>query len=336
MMFDLKKINLAVIVMIALFSVLNASGKQSAAPKLDDGVYAKMKTNKGEILLKLEYKKTPLTVINFVGLSEGKIKNNAKPVGQPYFDGLKFHRVMKNFMIQGGDPKGNGSGGPGYNFYDEFDKTLKHKGPGVLSMANRGPTTNGSQFFITHVATPWLDGKHTVFGHVITGMDVVNSIEMNDKIETVKILRVGDKAKAFIANQAEFDKYLKMDPLMDAINKRWPSAQKTASGLMYVVDKKPSTKEKPVKGMNVTAHYTGKLMSGMKFDSSVDRGEPFSFPVGLGRVIKGWDEAFLSMGRGEKRTLIIPPSLGYGARGAGRVIPPNSWLIFEVELIDFK
>jgi FKBP-type peptidyl-prolyl cis-trans isomerase len=105
---------------------------------------------------------------------------------------------------------------------------------------------------------------------------------------------------------------------------------------MYVVDKKPSTKEKPVKGMNVTAHYTGKLMSGMKFDSSVDRGEPFSFPVGLGRVIKGWDEAFLSMGRGEKRTLIIPPSLGYGARGAGRVIPPNSWLIFEVELIDFK
>src|ERR1700751_3603718 len=164
-----------------------------------DGLYAKMATNKGDIYLQLEFEKVPMTVGNFVGLAEGKVKNTAKAEGVPFYDGLKFHRVIPNFMIQGGDPAGNGSGGPGYKFQDEFDTTLKHTGPGILSMANAGPGTNGSQFFITHVETYWLDGKHTGFGHVVQGQEVVNAIAGNDTIKQLVILRKGKAAESFDA-----------------------------------------------------------------------------------------------------------------------------------------
>jgi peptidylprolyl isomerase len=170
---------------------------------LGDGLFAVIDTTRGQIVVKLAYDKVPLTVSNFTALAEGKM-NAAK--GKPFYDGLTFHRVIADFMIQSGDPLGNGMGGPGYKFRDEFDPSLKHDGPGVLSMANAGPNTNGSQFFITHTATPWLDGKHAVFGRVVRGQDVVDAIKQGDKINSILIVRNGAAASAFQPNQASFDK----------------------------------------------------------------------------------------------------------------------------------
>jgi len=319
-----------------------------AEAKLKDGLYAKFVTNKGDILCVLEFEKTPITVANFVGLAEGtkQLGGGAGKEGVRFYDGLTFHRVIDNFMIQGGCPLGTGTGGPGYTFPDEIDPTLKHSGPGILSMANAGPGTNGSQFFITHNATPHLDGKHTVWGHVIEGQDVVDKIAQNDVIETVEIIRVGEAAKAFKSDQAAFDALLAsqedrakekelaaMEEAMEQINGQWPDAITTDSGLKYVVEKEGEG-DTPKAGDMVKVHYTGKLLDGTKFDSSVDRGTPIDFPVGQGRVIKGWDEALLSMKKGEKRVLIIPADLGYGPSGRGP-IPPNATMIFDVELIDF-
>ncbi len=315
---------------------------------LADGMYAKFVTNKGEIVCELEFTKTPITVANFVGLAEGtkELGGGAGTTGTRFYDGLKFHRVIDNFMIQGGCPLGTGTGGPGYTFPDEIDPSLKHNAPGILSMANAGPGTNGSQFFITHVPTPHLDGKHTVFGHVVSGMDVVNKIQKDDTIETVEIIRVGSKAKAFKSDQAAFDALLEgqestakekelaaMEEAMKQINTQYPDAVTTETGLRYVITTE-GTGEAPSAGDMVKVHYTGKLLDGTTFDSSIERGVPIDFPVGQGRVIKGWDEALLTMKKGEKRTLIIPSNLGYGPSGRGP-IPPNATMIFDVELIDF-
>ena len=312
-----------------------------------DGLYAEINTDKGIISVFLEYEKAPMTVANFVGLAQGTIENNSKKSGVPFYDGLKFHRVEPNFVVQGGDPNGNGTGGPGYSFPDEFDPELKHDGPGVLSMANAGANNNGSQFFITLRDLPHLDNRHSVFGKVVSGMDVVKSLTRGDVITSVKIIRQGKGAKEFKVDTKIFKDMVKkakekikkareekMKQDMEIINKKWPDAITTESGLKYVVLNEGKGK-KPERGTKITAHYSGQLLDGKKFDSSYDRGKPFEFEVGLGKVIKGWDEALLDMKKGEKRLLIIPPHLGYGERGIGP-IPPNSTLVFKVELIDFS
>jgi len=312
---------------------------------LADGLYAQINTSRGEILLSLEFEKTPLTVINFTGLAEGKINTSAKK--GPFYDGLKFHRVIENFMIQGGDPQGTGSGGPGYQFPDEIDDSLVFAGPGILAMANAGPGTNGSQFFITHVETSWLQGKHTIFGRVMDGQDVVNNIKQDDIIKSVEIIRVGSAAEAFQNDQAAFDaaageladaekrkREEAQKSVLTEIEARWPNAQVSDSGIRFVIEQEGSG-DKPAAGTKVKVHYTGMFMDGRKFDSSVDRGTPFEVVAGAHQVIAGWDETLLDMKKGEKRTIVLPPEMAYGSRGAGGVIPPDAWLVFEVELLDF-
>ena len=304
----------------------------------NDGLYACMVTSKGSIYLQLELKKTPMTVANFIGLAEGLIKNSAKKEGQAYYNGLTFHRVIPNFMIQGGCPLGNGTGDPGYKFEDEIDTSLKHTGPGILSMANAGPGTNGSQFFITHVATPWLDGKHTVFGHVIKGQEVVNAIVQNDTLKELRILRKGKDAEQFNAG-IEFEKQKgllqekklsKEKEARETTNRLFKDAQTTPSGLKYV-HLVPGQGASPSATDEVTVHYTGKFLDGNVFDSSIPRGEPTSFP--LNGVIAGWTEGLQLMKLGGKTLFFIPYTLAYGERGYPGAIPPKSDLIFEVELL---
>jgi FKBP-type peptidyl-prolyl cis-trans isomerase len=307
-----------------------------------EGIFAEFNTTKGKIVTQLEYQKTPLTVANFITLAEGtntQVTNNLK--GKPYYDGLKFHRVIADFMIQGGCPKGDGSGDPGYRFDDEFVPELKHSGKGILSMANAGPKTNGSQFFITHKATPHLDGRHTVFGHVTTGLDVVDKIVKDDVITSVKIIRVGKEAKKFnaekvftdyFAKKAEADKIEaeKQKVAKEKALKEFENGATTESGLKYIVLQQ-GTGNKPVATSNVKVHYTGMFLDGKVFDSSVQRGETIDF--GLNQVIKGWTEGVQLMQEGSKYKFYIPSQLAYGERGAGGVIPPNTDLIFEIELI---
>jgi peptidylprolyl isomerase len=305
-----------------------------------NSLQAKIETTKGDILLELEFEKTPMTVANFVGLAEGKIQNDAKPLGMPYYDGIIFHRVIPNFMIQSGDPEGTGRGGPGYRFADEFDPSLKHSGPGILSMANAGPKTNGSQFFITHLATPHLDGKHSVFGHVVEGQNVVNAIEQDDIILAVTIIRQGEKAKAFDApkvfeTEQEKQKEVaaaKAKKMEEEIDKMSEGATTTSSGLKYIIQNQGDG-NKPRPGDRVSVHYSGYLIDGTMFDSSNGK-KPLKFSLGQGKVIKGWDEGVALLNIGTKAKFFIPPNLAYGSRGSRDVIPPNATLIFEIELLD--
>lgn len=310
---------------------------------MQDGIYAKFNTDKGEILVKLTHDKTPGTVGNFVALAEGKQKNKVKSDGEPYYDGLKFHRVIPDFMIQGGCPQGTGTGDAGYKFDDEFHPDLNHSEPGVLSMANSGPGTNGSQFFITHVATPWLDNKHTVFGHVESGQDVVDEIAQGDTIESLEIVRVGDDAKTWDAPEA-FETFKSSKEKREVEQKKIQEAEldkisegfnSTDSGLRYKMIQKGKG-SKAEKGQTVSVHYEGSLLNGQVFDSSYKRKKPIDFELGAGQVISGWDEGISLLKVGDKARFVIPPNLGYGSAGAGGVIPPNATLLFDVELMGVK
>jgi len=310
---------------------------------MENGIYAKFNTTKGPILVKLTHDLTPGTVGNFVGLAEGQLENSARPMGKPYYDGLKFHRVIPDFMIQGGCPQGIGTGGPGYNFDDEIHVDLRHDKPGVLSMANAGPGSNGSQFFITHVPTNWLDGKHTVFGHVVEGQDIVNEIAQGDIIESLEIIRVGEEAQKWNAIESfrtfEGSRLKRIEEAKRqaeaAMEKLAAGFDKTESGLRYQFIQRGNGKQAE-NGKTVSVHYQGSLENGKVFDSSYARKKPIEFPLGKGHVIEGWDEGIALLKVGDKARFVIPSYLGYGSSGAGGVIPPDATLIFDVELMDVK
>jgi peptidyl-prolyl cis-trans isomerase A (cyclophilin A) len=388
----------------ALTLTVSVAQTKNAKPKKVnlEGIIAEIYTNKGKIALQLEFQKTPITVANFITLAEGTntfVTNDRK--GKPYYNGLKFHRVIANFMIQGGCPLGNGSGDPGYKFNDEFDPSLKHDKPGILSMANSGVNTqtNGSQFFITHKDTPWLDNKHSVFGHVIEGQAVVDAIAQDDVIEKVVIIRKGKLAKGFNAVKV-FSEYMKLKPELDRklaeeakvkadaqakldSERRQKEAQAkaiadaetkaklgpiltakvaefkalkaksttTSTGLQYSILKKGSG-VKPTEGKEIYVHYAGYLEDGTLFDSSYEAinkvygkfdqnranangYQPFPFQYGnKGGLIPGFLEGINNMNFNDKAIFFIPANLGYGEKGAGNVIPPNSNIIFEVEILE--
>ncbi|WP_313578389.1 peptidylprolyl isomerase [Chishuiella sp.] len=358
----MKKILLILTVITTLISCgvkIPKSMSKEEFKNLEEGLYAKMTTNHGAMTIKLYEEEAPMTVANFVGLAEGKKENKAKAKGVPFYDGIIFHRVIKDFMIQGGDPDGRGTGGPGYDFEDEFDPSLKHDKKGVLSMANSGPATNGSQFFITEVPTPWLDNRHTIFGQVIEGLDVVDSIAAVEKtrddkpvvpvvIEKVEIARKGDKyknydgAKAFddakanhAKKQAELEAKEKAEKDAEIARQKEleAKAEVTPSGLKYVIIEEGKG-EKPVHGDAIKVHYSLRLNDGEKLDSSYDRNQPLDVTVGVTGLIQGWMEALTMFNKGTKVFLIIPSQLGYGAQGAGGVIPPNATLYFDMEVLD--
>jgi peptidyl-prolyl cis-trans isomerase A (cyclophilin A) len=326
-----------------------------------DGLYAKLETNRGNIYAMLEFTQTPMTVANFVGLAEGTITNTAKPAGQPYYDGLIFHRVIPGFMIQGGCPLKNGTGDPGYKFPDELDKNLpiakKGYTRGAMAMANAGPNTNGSQFFIMQ-KDYGLSYDYTLFGAVVKGIEVVDSIistprnpadrpNVDQTINHISILRKGKAAEAFDAAKTfEYEKAnfeTKKAAKLAAENAENEKAlaeatrgfQKSASGLYYLIEN-PGEGAVMKPGDVVTVHCTGTLLNGTKFWSSHDgQGQPLVMPIGANppRLIPGMEEGIMLLKQGGKAKLVIPPNMGYGERGSPPVIPPNSWLRFDVEVV---
>jgi peptidylprolyl isomerase len=330
------------VIALVLASVIPAAGQTQ---KLADGLYAEIKTERGTILCQLEFQKTPMTVSNFVGLAEGTLKVNGQS-GRRFYDGLTFHRVVQGFVIQGGDPKGDGSGGPGYQIPNETRPDLKHNAAGVLAMANSGPDTNGSQFYITMDAAAWLDGGYSIFGRVVQGQDVVSSVKEGDHMASVRIIRVGAAAGAFTVTQKGFDAMVssawagvaerKKKDRADAlalIQKQWPKLITTKSGLMYEVLKQGSGGN-PGGNATVSITYKGMLLSGKVFADSAAAGSAVT--VQMDKLsIKGWSEALLAMKRGEKRLLVLPPELAFASRGYSNIVPPDAFVAFELELVDF-
>ncbi|MBF4505861.1 peptidylprolyl isomerase [Flavobacterium sp. JLP] len=351
-------------ILLLLLAVTSFYSCKDEHSNLPDGLYADIETNKGHIIVELDYKKAPITVANFVTLAEGKNEFVTKEYlkGKPFYDGLKFHRVIEEFMIQTGDPEGTGSGDTGYKFKDEITD-LKFDKAGVLAMANNGPGTNSSQFFITHVETPWLDGKHTIFGHVVEkGQEVVNQVKQGDTIVSVTIVRNGEAAKKFDAVKVFHDYFSEIEKEKSkfaGVQKEKVAyyaalkakATKTNSGLEFVVTEKGSGK-KPAIGTQIYIHYAGFLEDGTLFDTSLEdvaktfgkfdaaRAEAKQYqpiPFQAGRkdgMIPGFIEGIEQLSFGDKAVIFIPSHLAYGATGAGGVIPPNANIIFEIQLLE--
>ncbi len=328
-----------------------------------DGLYAELKTTRGLIVLQLEFEKTPMTVASFVGLAEGTIDNKALPAGKPFFDGTVFHRVVPGHVIQAGRPVATESG-PGYTFPNEIDSTLSHGRAGMLGMANGGPHTNASQFYITLGDRSYLDGNYTVFGHVVSGMDVVDAIVQGDAVQTVRIVRVGKAATAFKADTATFQKMAEAARLRvqqaeerkahdesEQIARQWPAALVSPKGARYVVQHEGSG-DVTAAGDKLKVIYTGHYLDGRSFSSSSDEGkpipgsaaQPFDYEVGKSKTTPALDEALSFMRKGERRIVIAQGPLAYGTAGfyaaekPGEkrfVISPNTTLVYEVEVLEF-
>jgi peptidylprolyl isomerase len=350
------------IVHVVLLSVLVLAGSYCSTAKYPDGLYAELRTSKGLIVLSLEYERTPMSTANFVGLAEGTIINDVFSEGIPYFDGSKFHRVVPGHVIQAGIPAIQTESQPGYMFPNEISPELSHNRAGVLGMANGGPHTNGSQFYITLGDRSYLDGDYTVFGEVVEGMDVVNAIVQDDVIQSVEIVRCGEGAKRFRADTEMFQKLVvearkrveeqekkKITRESALIKKKWPDILEADSGLKFLIVQQGKG-EVPLPGSKVRVRYTGEILGGKMYfstDEGIPDDEPpseeFVMQIGQNQVTPGFDQVIAQMREGEKRILVLPSQLAYGTGGfyakevEGKkrfVISPNSTLVYEVELIE--
>ena len=331
----------AVLVIAAL-----AGACSTPRPDLEDGLYAQILTNRGGIIVRLEPEKAPLTVMNFVGLAEGVLENTHTD-GEPFYDGLTFHRVEPDFVVQGGDPAGNGSGGPGYRFPTETHPDLRHDQPGVVAMANSGPDTNGSQFYITMAATPHLDGGYNVFGEVVQGMDVVTSLEVGDRMREVNILRYGAEASEYEATQQQFDRLVervyeareqeaarRREEALEAARERWPGLTQYEDTNLLLATLEEGSGTEPREGDTVRVHIVFSLLDGTQLDSTVDRGEPEEYTYLSDRIIPGLELAVGTLTTGERLVAVVPPELAFGEAGLPPAVPPNSYVVFELERIE--
>ncbi len=350
-----------VLAALAIPLVVFAQGGTKGYP---DGLYAEVTTNKGLIVLLLEFRKTPMTVANFVGLAEGTIRNSALPDGVPYFDGTKFHRVVSGHVIQAGIPAKGKTQSPGYQFPNEIRlPQLNHGRAGMLNMANSGPHTNGSQWCITLGDRSYLDGDYTVFGHVVQGMDVVFAIAQGDEVRSIRIVRVGAAATKFHPTTDSFQKMVEAAKVKvkeaetkkraeeeKTIRHGWPKARLLDNGVRYLILREGNGAAAPA-GSKLKVAYSGRDLRTLTFVSTADAGrpyfgekpEPFDFEIGKQLVNRGFDAAVAQMKKGEKRILIIPAAQGYGVAGfydrerPGQKrfhISPNTTLVYEVEVLD--
>ncbi len=323
-----------------------AAAKNELIKDLPEGLYAIIDLEKGSIVLELFYKEVPMTVSSFVGLAMGKFAIKTDRKGN-FFAGLTFHRVVKDFVAQGGDPNGNGTGGPGYSFNDEIVDSFKFSSEGILAMANSGTNSNGSQFFITLGKTPWLEGKHTIFGKVAKNMDVVKSIKEGDTMLSVKIIPKGNDPAQFIKNiswktfstliekkQKELKEKLKVKKNKIIAELEKASYKKTQEGIYYkVISKKKGKDTLAKKGDTIQTQYELRIYGNNEIiDSSYKRKEPLTIVLGSNQIIQGWEIILQKIPKGAKWSVVIPPELGYGNREVGNVIPAYSFLHFTIEL----
>ncbi|OHD15521.1 MAG: hypothetical protein A2087_14655 [Spirochaetes bacterium GWD1_61_31] len=333
------------ILLLALTFTLAACLESASSRGLLPGLYARLETSRGTIIVHLDYDKAPLAVANFVGLAEGTLDASWN---KPFYDSLTFHKIMPGLLVQSGCPYGDGTGTAGYIFPDEYHPSLRHDAAGVMGYAQGNSNdTNSSQFYITMAPLPFLDDKYTIFGRVVVGLDLLEKIALGDVLESVIIERVGQAAVDFRCDQEAWQEYfdialegarirmqMQRQTALAGIQRLWPEMR---PGLFDILTAslQEGSGPKPEVGAAVKVHYKGMLADGTVFDQTNPAGDPYSFELGVGQVIEGWDVVVGNMRQGEKLRVAIPPEMAYGSEGYADIIPGNSFLVFEIELVDF-